>query len=128
MSEPHFFPSAEAALEVLGDEVRRWDGYADGRIRCWVNIEGKEPCSPALHVGSRALAERLGVRTANHPPPGIEDNEGPRRPAGGCAWRRSKGAGRSAGTTRSARSSPANARTSSSSTWTISSGRRTTTR
>jgi len=73
MVEHHFFPSAEAALEVLEDQVRRWDGYADGLIRCWVNIEGKEPCSPELHVGARALAERLGVGTTYHLATSIEE-------------------------------------------------------
>jgi 5-methylthioadenosine/S-adenosylhomocysteine deaminase len=69
----HFFPNADVALEVLEDQVRRWDGYADGRIRCWVNIEGKEPCSPELHVGARALAERLGVGTTYHLATSIEE-------------------------------------------------------
>jgi 5-methylthioadenosine/S-adenosylhomocysteine deaminase len=73
MVEHHFFPSAEVALEVLEQCVRDWDGYADGRIRCWVNIEGKEPCSPELHVGARALAERLGVGTTYHLASSIEE-------------------------------------------------------
>jgi 5-methylthioadenosine/S-adenosylhomocysteine deaminase len=73
MVEHHFFPSAEAALEALEQCVRDWDGYADGRIRCWVNIEGKEPCSPELHVGARALAERLGVGTTYHLASSIEE-------------------------------------------------------
>jgi cytosine/adenosine deaminase-related metal-dependent hydrolase len=73
MVEHHFFPSAEVALEVLEQCVRDWDGYADGRIRCWVNIEGKEPCSPQLHVGARALAERLGVGTTYHLATSIEE-------------------------------------------------------
>jgi 5-methylthioadenosine/S-adenosylhomocysteine deaminase len=73
MVEHHFFPSAEAALEVLEQCVRDWDGYADGRIRCWVNIEGKEPCTPELHVGARALAERLGVGTTYHLATSIEE-------------------------------------------------------
>ena len=73
MIEHHFFPNAQTALEVLEDEVRRWNGYADGRIRCWVNIEGKEPCSPELHVGARALAERLGVGTTYHLATSIEE-------------------------------------------------------
>ena len=73
MVEHHFFPNAQVALEVLEDQVRRWDGYANGRIRCWVNIEGKEPCSPELHVGARALAERLGVGTTYHLATSIEE-------------------------------------------------------
>lgn len=73
MIEHHFFPNAQVALEALEDQVRRWDGYADGRIRCWVNIEGKEPCSPELHVGARALAERLGVGTTYHLATSIEE-------------------------------------------------------
>ena len=73
MVEHHFFPTTQIALEVLEDQVRRWDGYADGRIRCWVNIEGKEPCSPELHVGARALAERLGVGTTYHLASSIEE-------------------------------------------------------
>ncbi|MFN8221907.1 MAG: amidohydrolase family protein [Gaiellales bacterium] len=73
MVDHHFFPSAEAALEVLEQQVRDWDGYADGRIRCWVNIEGKEPCSPELHVGARALAEQLGVGTTYHLATSIEE-------------------------------------------------------
>ncbi|MGH7357803.1 MAG: amidohydrolase family protein [Candidatus Rokuibacteriota bacterium] len=66
MVEHHFFPDHEVALEVLERCVHEWDGYADGRIRCWVNIEGKEPCSLELHVGARELAERLGVGTTYH--------------------------------------------------------------
>jgi cytosine/adenosine deaminase-related metal-dependent hydrolase len=73
MVEHHFFPNAEVALEVLEQCVREWDGYANGRIRCWVNIEGKEPCSPELHVGARALAERLGVGTTYHLASSIEE-------------------------------------------------------
>jgi cytosine/adenosine deaminase-related metal-dependent hydrolase len=73
MVEHHFFPNAEVALEVLEQSVREWDGYANGRIRCWVNIEGKEPCSPELHVGARALAERLGVGTTYHLASSIEE-------------------------------------------------------
>jgi len=73
MVEHHFFPSAAFALDVLEQQVRDWNGYADGRIRCWVNIEGKEPCSPELHVGSRALSERLGVGTTYHLASSIEE-------------------------------------------------------
>ncbi len=76
MIEHHFFPDYRAALEVLESEVRQWNGYADGRIRCWVNIEGKEPCSLELHVGARALAEHLGVGTTYHIASSIEESRG----------------------------------------------------
>src|SRR5690606_13129724 len=66
MMDHHFFSDYREALEVLEDTVVKWNGYADGRVRCWVNIEGKEPCSLELHVGSRELAERLGVGTTYH--------------------------------------------------------------
>jgi cytosine/adenosine deaminase-related metal-dependent hydrolase len=66
MVDHHFFPSAAAALEELEACVRELDGAADGRIRCWVNIQGKEPCSGELHVGARELSERLGVGTTYH--------------------------------------------------------------
>ena len=66
MVEHHFFPSTRAALAELEACVRDLDGAADGRIRCWANIQGKEPCSAELHVGARALAERLGVGTTYH--------------------------------------------------------------
>jgi 5-methylthioadenosine/S-adenosylhomocysteine deaminase len=66
MVDHHFFPDAQTALDVLEQCVRDYDGAADGRIRCWVNIEGKEPCSQELHVGARELAERLGVGTSYH--------------------------------------------------------------
>lgn len=69
----HFFPNDQAALEVLGDEVRAWNGYAGGLIRCWVNIEGKEPCSLELHVGARRLALELGVGTTYHIASSIEE-------------------------------------------------------
>ena len=62
----HFFPDAAVALEELEACVRELDGAGDGRIRCWVNIQGKEPCSAELHVGARELAERLGVGTTYH--------------------------------------------------------------
>ena len=55
--------------------VRDWHGYAGGRIRCWVNIEGKEPCSLELHVGARALAESLGVGTTYHLASSLEESE-----------------------------------------------------
>jgi 5-methylthioadenosine/S-adenosylhomocysteine deaminase len=66
MVDHHFFPSTEAALRELEACVRELDGHADGRIRCWVNIQGKEPCSAELHVGARQLSERLGVGTTYH--------------------------------------------------------------
>jgi 5-methylthioadenosine/S-adenosylhomocysteine deaminase len=72
----HFFPSPEAALEVLAAAVRQWNGKADGRIRCWVNIQGKEPCSLALHVGARRLAEQLGVGTTYHLASSREETSG----------------------------------------------------
>ncbi len=62
----HFFPGPEAALAALEETVVRWNNTAGGRIRCWVNIEGKEPCTLALHVGARALAAKLGVGTTYH--------------------------------------------------------------
>lgn len=74
MVDHHFFPNHEVALEALEDSVRCWNGHADGRIRCWVNIEGKEPCSLELHVGARDLAERLGVGTTYHIASSIEES------------------------------------------------------
>ena len=72
----HFFPDAATALAALRACVLRWNGYDDGRIRCWVNIEGKEPCSPELHVGARELAEELGVGTTYHISSSIEEAKG----------------------------------------------------
>jgi cytosine/adenosine deaminase-related metal-dependent hydrolase len=69
----HFFPDSATALAALEDCVRRFNGRADGRIRCWVNIEGKEPCTLELHVGARALAERLGVGTTYHLATSVEE-------------------------------------------------------
>jgi 5-methylthioadenosine/S-adenosylhomocysteine deaminase len=66
MIDHHFFASADAALEELEACVRDLDGYAHGLIRCWVNIQGKEPCSTELHVGAVRLSERLGVGTTYH--------------------------------------------------------------
>lgn len=71
----HFFPDTQTALRELENCVRRWDRSAGGRIRCWVNIEGKEPCSLDLHVGARALAEKLGVGTTYHIATSIEEAE-----------------------------------------------------
>src|SRR3546814_10196035 len=55
MLDHHFFPDAATALDALEAGVREWNGYADGRIRCWVNIEGKEPCSIELDRKSTRL-------------------------------------------------------------------------
>jgi cytosine/adenosine deaminase-related metal-dependent hydrolase len=73
MVRHHFFDDARSALAVLRETVERWHGAANGRIRCWVNIEGKEPCSLELHVGARALAEELGVGTTYHLATSIEE-------------------------------------------------------
>ena len=73
MMDHHFFPNHQAALAALEESVLKWNGYAEGRIRCWVNIEGKEPCSLELHVGARELAERLGVGTTYHIATSIEE-------------------------------------------------------
>ncbi len=75
MLDHHFFADTATALEVLEQCVRDWHGYADGRVRCWVNIEGKEPCTLELHVGARALSERLGVGTTYHLASNIEESE-----------------------------------------------------
>lgn len=73
MMAHHFFPDAKTALAALEATVRDFNGAAGGRIRCWVNIEGKEPCSLELHVGARALAERLGVGSTYHLATSIEE-------------------------------------------------------
>ena len=73
MLRHHFFPDHKTALDVLAEQVKAWNGYADGRIRCWVNIEGKEPCSLELHVGARELAAELGVGTTYHLATSIEE-------------------------------------------------------
>lgn len=73
MVDHHFFPNAAAALAALEACVVEHDGSLGGRARCWVNIEGKEPCSLELHVGARALAERLGVGTTYHLATSIEE-------------------------------------------------------
>jgi cytosine/adenosine deaminase-related metal-dependent hydrolase len=73
MQDHHFFPDAQTALKVLREAVEKYDNSLGGRARCWVNIEGKEPCSLELHVGSRALAEELGVGTTYHLATSIEE-------------------------------------------------------
>lgn len=73
MMAHHFFPNAKEALRELEATAREYNGAAGGRIRCWVNIEGKEPCSLELHVGARALAEKLGVGSTYHLATSIEE-------------------------------------------------------
>ena len=53
--------------------VRKYDGALNSRVRCWVNIEGKEPCTLELHFGAQKLAERLGVGTTYHLATSIEE-------------------------------------------------------
>ncbi len=73
MVEHHFFKNAAEALDVLESCVKKYDGMLDGRVRCWVNIEGKEPCSLELHVGAVKLAKRLNVGTTYHLATSIEE-------------------------------------------------------
>lgn len=63
----HYFPGTKEALRALELTVKKFNGAAGGRVRAWVNIEGKEPASSLeLHIGARALAEKLGVGTTYH--------------------------------------------------------------
>jgi cytosine/adenosine deaminase-related metal-dependent hydrolase len=73
MMHHHFFPNAAAALEELEKCVRKYNGALGGRARCWVNIEGKEPCTLELHVGAVKLAQKLGVGTTYHLATSIEE-------------------------------------------------------
>ena len=73
MMRHHFFPGPDAALAALEETFERWHNAAHGRIRCWINIEGKEPCTLALHVGARDLAEKHGVGTTYHLATSIEE-------------------------------------------------------
>lgn len=73
MVRHHFFPDAATALKELEACVRKYDGALNGRVRCWVNIEGKEPCTLELHVGAQQLAKRLGVGTTYHLATSIEE-------------------------------------------------------
>lgn len=74
MMDHHFFHNHKVALEALEASVRQWNGFAEGRVRCWVNIEGKEPCSLELHIGARELAEELGVGTTYHIASSLEES------------------------------------------------------
>jgi len=73
MMHHHFFKDTATALKVLEDCVRKYDKALGGRVRCWVNIEGKEPCTLELHVGAVKLSERLGVGTTYHLATSIEE-------------------------------------------------------
>ena len=73
MVRHHFFPDAATALKELEACVRKYDGALNGRVRCWVNIEGKEPCTLELHVGAQQLAKRLGVGTTYHLATSVEE-------------------------------------------------------
>jgi len=73
MVRHHFFPNAKVALAELEACVRKYNGALGGRARCWVNIEGKEPCTLELHVGARKLSEQLGVGTTYHLATSIEE-------------------------------------------------------
>lgn len=73
MVRHHFFPDAATALVELEKCVTRLNNSANGRIRCWVNIEGKEPCSLELHVGAVKLAKKLGVGTTYHLATSLEE-------------------------------------------------------
>ena len=84
MVEHHFFANSEVALDTLEACVRQYNNSANGRIRMWVNIEGKEPCSLELHVGARALADKLGVGTTYHIATSIEEALGSENKHG--AW------------------------------------------
>ncbi len=73
MVKHHFFSNAEEALKELESCVDKYHGILDGKARCWVNIEGKEPCTLELHVGARNLAEKLNVGTTYHLATSIEE-------------------------------------------------------
>jgi 5-methylthioadenosine/S-adenosylhomocysteine deaminase len=73
MVHHHFFESAATALKVLEECVSKYHGALDGRVRCWVNIEGKEPCTLQLHVGAVKLSAQLGVGTTYHLATSIEE-------------------------------------------------------
>jgi len=73
MVRHHFFPDARSALRELQVCVEKYHGALDGRVRCWVNIEGKEPCTLELHIGARDLAEKMGVGTTYHLATSIEE-------------------------------------------------------
>lgn len=75
MLKHHFFPDANHALKELRACVEKYHNALDGRVRCWVNIEGKEPCTLELHVGARELAEELGVGTTYHLATSIQEAE-----------------------------------------------------
>lgn len=79
MMDHHFFPDTDTALQELRSTVLRWDGFADGRIRCWVNLQGKELCSSRLFVEGRALAEELGVGMTYHLASTLEEAQGSQR-------------------------------------------------
>ena len=74
MVDHHFFPDTQSALTELEKCVRKYNGALEGRVRCWVNIEGKEPCTLELHIGARSLAEKLGVGTTYHLATSIEES------------------------------------------------------
>ena len=73
MVDHHFFANADEALKEMRKCILELNNKADGRARCWANIEGKEPCSPELHAGARLLGEEQGVGTTYHNASTIEE-------------------------------------------------------
>lgn len=56
-----YYSSADDAIKDIEKDIAEWNGKANGRIRAWTIINGKQTCTDELYIKTMKLAKRMKV-------------------------------------------------------------------
>lgn len=68
-----YYSSAEGAIKDIERDIIKWNGSANGRIRAWVIINGKQTCTDELYIMARELSLKTNVGVHHHMASTIEE-------------------------------------------------------
>ena len=79
---PSLAYSTEEGLKATEEAIRKYDGFAEGRVRVWATPLGHTACTDQLLLGMKGLADKYGVGVTLHLSSWPEDVEHYRKTTG----------------------------------------------
>jgi cytosine/adenosine deaminase-related metal-dependent hydrolase len=68
-----YYSSADEAIRDIEKDITEWDRKANGRIRAWAIINGKQTCTDELYIKTMELAKKMKVGIHCHMASTVEE-------------------------------------------------------